>query len=297
MDTLLAKMFMRVTLLLCLLSMQTLQAQTLTGLAWSYEKAGKVGYLFGSVHFANSSFYPLPPKIMKAYNDSQVLVVEVDESLISVEEQQALIARYGQYPTGKKLSTELSPAAVTSLRKLLAEFDVPLSAVDSYRPGLLAASLTAMQASKLGYSAEQGLDRYFMQKARYKKKIRQIETFESQMALLAALPEEDLLLQQSFDNMQDYEQQWRDTMSAWKQGDGPALYRATIGSALEQYPELEPYFQVLFFDRHPKMLQVAEDCVIKDEGCFIVVGSGHLLGEQGLLNALEQKSYQIRQIK
>lgn len=286
-----------VTALLCIFWALAGQSQSLTGLAWVYEKQGKTGYLFGSVHFADSSFYPLPARIMQAYNDSNVLVVEVDESLVPVEEQQALIARYGQYPEGKTLSTELSPATLGSLRKLLVEFEVPLEAVNHYRPGLLAASLTALQAGKLGYSAEQGLDRYFMQKARYAKKIRQIETFESQMALLAALPEDDTLLRQSFDNMQDYAQQWQATMAAWKDGDGSALYRATIGSALEEYPELEPYFDVLFFDRHPKMLQAAEQCIVQDEACFIVVGAGHLLGERGLLAALEEQGYAIRQIK
>ena len=78
------------------------------------------------------------------------------------------------------------------------------------------------------------------------------------MALLAALPEDDALLGDSFENMADYAEQWTATMNAWKAGDGKAaLYDSTIGAALEEHPSLQPYFDVLFFNRHQKMLQVA----------------------------------------
>lgn len=272
-------------------------AKDAVGLAWHYQSGTKEGYLLGSVHFADSSFYPLSNSIVKAFDKAKELVVEVDDSLVSAEEQQQLLQRYGLYPEGQTLSTHLSATTLDKIVKLLAEFDLTLSAVSNYRPGMLAITLTALQARKLGYSAEQGLDRYFMQKARYRKRITQIETFEAQMALLAALPEDDALLGASFENMADYAEQWTATMNAWKAGDGKALYDSTIGAALEEHPSLQPYFDVLFFNRHQKMLQVAEDCAEQERQCFIVIGAGHLVGPKGLVSALAEQGYQLTQLK
>ena len=267
------------------------------GLAWAYEKDGRSGTLLGSVHFADSSFYPLPGPIMEAYERSATLVVEVDDALVSPEQQQALMSQYGLYPKGETLLDHISIETLKSISPLLREFGLNLEQIKSYRPGMLAIQLTALQAQKLGYTANQGLDRYFMQKARYKKRIEQIETFASQMALLAELPEDDDLLRDSFSNMQRYDEQWRATMMAWKRGDSQGLYDATIGAALAEFPELDDYFEVLFFDRHPKMLEVAEQCVTEDKRCFIVVGAGHLVGERGLVKALRESGYELTQLR
>lgn len=281
-------------LMSCLLvfAASALKAENI-GLAWTYEKGGRSGTLLGSVHFADSSFYPLPPAIMAAYREAETLVVEIDDASISPEQQQALVAKYGFYPKGQTLRDHLDAKTLRELRPILHDFGLNLPQVEHLRPGMLAIQLTAMQAQKLGYTAEQGLDRYFLQKARYKKRIEQIETFEFQMALLAELPEDNALLRDSFANMSAYDEQWGATMAAWKQGDPQALYDATIGAALEEYPSLEPYFEVLFFDRHPKMVSVAEQCIVEDKGCFIVVGAGHLVGEKGLVKALQDAGYKL----
>lgn len=287
----------RIVLTVSVLTMaQLVVAQENTGLVWKVTKGENSLYLFGSVHFANQSFYPLPKVVMDAYQSSRLLVVEVDDALVTQEEQAALMQRYGEYPPGKNLVTELSAETLSVISVLLSEFEVPLEAVQQFRPGMLAITLTALQAAKLGFHAEQGLDRYFLQKARYHKPIRQIETFASQMALLRSLPEEDKIVRESFANMKDYKSQWTSTMDAWKKGDAAALYDATIGSALEKHPELMPYFKRLFFDRHEQMVTEAESCIREDEKCFIVVGAGHLVGPEGLVSALAQKGYKLERL-
>lgn len=267
------------------------------GLAWHYEKDGRSGTLLGAVHFADSSFYPMPPKIMAAYAKARTLVVEIDEAQLSPEQQQQLIFKYLRYPAGKSLYSELSPKTLALLRALLAEFKLSLDSFAGFRPAMAVLQLTALQAQRLGYSAEQGLDRYFMQKARFNKRIEQIESFEAQMALLTQLPEDDEPLQDSFSNMQAYDEQWHASMNAWKQGDPDALYEATIGSALQQYPELEAFFEILFYERHGAMLDAAEACISQDKGCFYVVGAGHLVGERGLVADLKKLGYRVEQLK
>jgi len=276
-----------------LITAQPLKAE----LFWTYEKEGQQGYLMGSVHFANQSFYPLDKKILDAYERSSVLVVEVNEETVSEDERQRLIAENGFYANNQTMMDHLSPKTLSIIESLLKEFGIPLEAVKNYQPGLLAITITALQAEKLGYKADQGIDQYFMQKARYKKKIRQIEDFAFQMALLTNLPADDEILQDSFKDMSDYKATWAAMMSAWKRGDGDELYKQAIGDPLNDYPKLAGFFDVLFFDRHPRMANSANECVKNKETCFIVVGAGHMLGEKGVVAELIRQGYRVTQLQ
>lgn len=266
-------------------------------LFWTYEKDGQQGYLLGSVHFANESFYPLDTKVLEAYERSSVLVVEVDEQTVSEDERHRLIATHGFYPNNKTLRDHLSPQTLSIIESLLKDFGMPLETVKNYQPGLLAITITALQAEKLGYHADQGIDQYFMQKARYKKQIRQIEDFAFQMALLTNLPADDRILHDSFKDMQDYKATWAAMMTAWKRGDGEELYKQAIGDPLKDYPQLEEFFNILFFDRHPRMVKSANQCVKNKETCFIVVGAGHMLGRKGIVAELLRQGYRVSQLK
>lgn len=268
-----------------------------TGLIWEIRKGEQTSYLLGSVHFANAKLYPLSPAILKAYERSGVLLVEVDESTLSAEAQQALLMQYGLYPDGKSLRTEMSADTLAVIETQLAEFQIPLAQVERYRPGMLAVTLASMQAAKLGYSAEQGIDRYFMQKARYKKPIRQLEDFASQMALLGDLPEEDALVRDSFENMDDYNEMWHGMMRTWREGDAQGIYELAIAEPLREFPRLERFYEQLFFQRHPRMLAGIEECFSRREICFVVVGAGHAVGPRGLVADLKRKGYSVRQIK
>lgn len=266
------------------------------GMAWEVSKQGKSVTLLGSVHFADSSFYPLSKSIMSAYERSKKLVVEVDEGRMPVERVRSLLVQYGEYPPGRSIYDDLKPETIALVENLLAEFELDLEALKNQRPGRLAVTITALQAMSLGYSAEQGLDRYFIQKTRYRKPIEAIESLESQLGLLEQVASDPEVLHTSFENMQSYAQQWQLTMDAWKSGDAEALYEGTLGGALKRYPDLAPYFELLFYQRHPQMLGVIERCVDEDEACFVVVGAGHVIGPRGLLEELSNKGYSIKRL-
>ncbi len=252
-------------------------------------------HLLGSIHFANDSFYPLSSEIMQAWQASEVLLVEVDESLLSAQEQRDLINKNGYYQEGESLLTKMTPATQSMLKALLADFGLSLQDVSHWRPGLLVASLTAMQAQHLGYDAGLGIDRYFLDLARGSKTVRQIESFAAQMALLAELPDDDDSLRRNFEQMRDYDKTWEATVLAWKQGDAASLYEYAIAQPLREAPELEDFFDTLFFDRHPKMLAAVESCFSRQEHCFVVLGAGHMVGPEGLVDALKQRGYRVQQ--
>lgn len=275
-------------------------AREVRALAYSVERDGQTSYLFGSVHFGDPSFYPLNAAALKAFDSASVLVVELDSRQITPELQQQMMQKYGLYPKGETLRDHLAPRTMALLNELLAEFSIPYEAIEQYRPGYVATTLMSMQAQKLGYDSALGLDRFFierfMDRARGKMQIREIEDFEFQMQLLGKIPHDDAILYESFSNMKDYERIWADMIAAWKAGDAELLYEKSIGEDLRAHPELAPYYDILFFDRHPRMVASVEACFEHKEVCFIVVGAGHLTGEQGLVTDLRKKGYTVSQL-
>jgi uncharacterized protein len=265
------------------------------GLAWRIALDGVEAYAVGALHLADQSFYPLNPNIISAFDKSDVLLVEVDDLLVTTEHKQALLQKYAFYPNNEDIYGHLPEQIIDQIRAMLASFGLNIDMVKNYRPGMIGVTLSALQAQALGYSAQYGLDAYFLDRARYKKKIQEIETFESQMQLLAELPSGEQVLRDAFFDMADYEHTWSVMMNSWKRGDAKALYQVAIGDALQDFPSLAPYYEMLFFERNVTMAQALKGCM-KQAQCFMVVGAGHLVGPRGLLDLMEQEGAKITQL-
>ncbi len=82
-------------------------------------------------------------------------------------------------------------------------------------------------------------------------------------------------------------------MTAWKQGDAAGLERL-LSDALKNAPETKPIYGKLFDQRNLTMARKIEDYLASDRVHFIVVGAGHLVGDQGLLKLLAKK-YRVTQ--
>jgi uncharacterized protein YbaP (TraB family) len=269
------------------------------GLAWelSSEDGASKGYLMGAMHLANSSFYPLNPSVLKGFDASSVLMVELDDSRIEPEEQQRLLEKYAYYPEGVSYRDHMSEALADKVEVMFSSLGV--EGADTifarYKPGLLGVTLAAVQAQALGYSVQYGIDSYFLEKGRFHKKIEELESFEFQMSLIAALPSDEESFGDALLNMADFESEWRGLENAWKEGRADELYRLAIGDGLRDFPSLEAYYDLLFFKRNIKMADKIGQCIQTDI-CFVVVGAGHLVGPNGLVDLLERKGFALKQM-
>ena len=269
------------------------------GLAWelSSEDGASKGYLMGAMHLANSSFYPLNPSVLKGFDASSVLMVELDDSRIEPEEQQRLLEKYAYYPEGVSYRDHMSEALADKVEVMFSSLGV--EGADTifarYKPGLLGVTLAAVQAQALGYSVQYGIDSYFLEKGRFHKKIEELESFEFQMSLIAALPSDEESFGDALLNMADFESEWRWLENAWKEGRADELYRLAIGDGLRDFPSLEAYYDLLFFKRNIKMADKIGQCIQTDI-CFVVVGAGHLVGPNGLVDLLERKGFALKQM-
>ena len=152
--------------LLCMLFSAQVWAN---GWAWSVEKGRHRSTIAGSIHLGNDGFYPINAKIMDAFEASDILYVEMDDSLVSPQEQAIIVSQYAQLPDGKTLADLYSPKLIDLMGKHLKELGLSLAPFMRLQPSFVAMNVSVMQAQLLGYFPAQGIDRHFLNMARGNK--------------------------------------------------------------------------------------------------------------------------------
>lgn len=261
---------------------------------WTVERDGRVAHVFGSIHVANDSFYPLRQRILRAFADSDVLLVEVDigNAATALGATWDLI-RFGYYPPGQSLADDLTPQTLARFKAYLDTTGIPFEKIDRQRAGVIASVMTVSAMSRAGYNAEDGLDLYFMNRARGAKPIRQIETAAFQMQMLADLPAEPMM-RETLDMLEHGADVFPAMETAWKQGNDQMLLEVARMAATPKDADEAQMEQRLLGDRNQGMADAIDDCIARAETCFMVVGALHLVGRENVIDILEQRGYSVR---
>ena len=266
---------------------------------WRVSSDTAIVYLVGSIHFADKSFYPLRPEIEKAFAGCDNLVVELNVNKIDADVYNSLLSKKGVYKDGKTIKDVISEKTWLQLQKRLNLLSINYDAVKHYRPGVLVLTLSAMQAMQMGFDPQLGIDVHFLLEAsRQEKNIVELETLEQQINLFLNVPDGELLLQESLYSLDESESMMADMVRYWKQGDEAQMVKLLFEDAIEDYPAFGEIYDRLFYERNRQMISKINAMLSKksaEKMChFVVVGSGHLLGEQGIVNALKEKGYMIK---
>ena len=260
-------------------------------------------YLMGSIHFADQSFYPLRADIEQAFDRSDYLAVELDVNSLDHDAYNRLISRKGLYPDGKSIKDAVSDETWQQLRERLRQINVPYDSVKNYKPGVLVLTMTAIQIMQMGLDPQLGIDVYFLTKAaalQPAKQVIELETMEQQLNLFIDIPDGNLLLKESLYSMTESESMMSEMVSYWKKGDDNAMDKLLFEDSLNDYPAFSAIYDSLFYARNRKMVSKIEQMLKQDgaagKGYFVVVGSGHLIGKKGIVNALREKGYKIKRL-
>ena len=109
-------------------------------------------YILGSIHLAKAELYPLDKAIIKAYEKSDVLVVEVDPSSeMSVSMMLKVMSDSGIYPPGMSLQTQLSENTYTSLLSYAKKRGLSIDGMLNMKPWVVMLQLTVTEMMHLGY--------------------------------------------------------------------------------------------------------------------------------------------------
>lgn len=269
-------------------------------LLWQVDdpKSGGRAYLFGSIHFGDETLYPLPGYVQHAFAQPHSLVVELDMSSVSFAEASHVLAQSGRLPAGERLRDKLDAGQWSELEQISLSLGMPVTAFGRMKPWLVAVQLTASQIRRSGFSERLGVDKHLLDRYKHERpdgEIIELETFSEQMSLFDELSdqEEMAFLQQTLTEFHDTPLSLMSILEAWKTGDEAALVTLISGAFEHREDNL---FRRIFTDRNAMMLAKVADRLQQGEQLFVVVGAGHIVGEDGLKARLENSGYQVKSL-
>jgi uncharacterized protein YbaP (TraB family) len=258
---------------------------------WKIEGGRSTVHLLGSIHVLRRQNYPLERPIEDAFDEARVVAFEVDldQARVAVAHEAAAGAE-----AKRSLRTDVSPATYRSVVRYLEDAGYPPTVFDRLPPPFVAAALVQMQLRQLGFEPEWGVDAYFHRRARkYGKTIIGLETVEEQRQAMGGMGERgaDELVQAALEDVATLRTTLRDLIRAWKGGELDRL-QAIVNGSFAARPEV--YRRVLV-ERNVRWVPKIEALMAGDEPALVIVGTGHLVGEDSVVAMLEAKGHLVRQ--
>ena len=281
------------------------------GLAWKVEHNGNAIYLVGSIHIGSSELYPIDRRLRQAFNESDALIVEAN--LFSQEDGIGYYMEKAFFQDGTTLKDVLSDETYEKLVQILEVYGMPEEAVMLLKPWSLANTLNvfAMANSEdLQQGAESaglGIDMYFMLNALLTQKpIYELEGVKYQTDLFDGLSYEfqeaylnailDSILEPKTDGSSDSSKLLEEWLSLWRKGDIDGFAESFSHSSEESENELT---SMLFGQRDKDMAaKIIEILESEEKGTyFLVIGAGHLVKDNTVIDLLKEKGYTIEVFK
>lgn len=259
---------------------------------WKAQKGKSVIYLGGTCHVLRESDYPLPPEFEKAYQASEVVVFETDMGRLRDPETQQKMLMKAMYADGSTIDRHLSARTFGELSAYCEANGIPLQLFSRFKPSMLMVTLAIMELSKLGIS-QQGVDLFFHEQAvRDGKTVEGLETVDEQINYVVSMADgrEDEFVAYSLKEMKNIREQFESLADAWRTGDMEKLDQIMIADLQARWPKL---YKKLISDRNRNWLPRI-DAYQKTPGTeFVLVGVGHLVGPDGIVEALRKRGYRV----
>jgi uncharacterized protein YbaP (TraB family) len=264
---------------------------------WQVSWEKNTSYVMGSIHLLKKEFYPLPQVIEKAFADSQVLAVEANLSPEKAMEVAALTMKRGMYSGEDTLKDHISEKTYRLAGKVLKEMDMDIEELKKLKPWMLAMTVESMQLLKKGFDPNYGVDMHFLKKAAKEKEIVELEGIGFQIDLFESFTpkESDLFLFFTLQEASAGDEKIGQMTEAWARGDAAAVENF-VTRHVREYPELKGVFDKLFDERNFKMADKIAAFLKTDKTHFVVVGAGHLVGKNGVLQLLRDKGFKVKQL-
>ncbi|MCF8067719.1 MAG: TraB/GumN family protein [Desulfobacterales bacterium] len=262
---------------------------------WKVDSEVNTVYILGSIHLMKPENYPLSAVIEDAFNKSDTLVLEVHMDSFNSPEVQRMMLGSSFYPEGMSLHKNLKEETYDLAKAEASEMGLNIDNFDRFKPWAFAVSLLTLKLQQMGFDQQYGIDNHFFRKAKEAgKDVIGLETAEFQVSLFADMSDEeqDRMLHQMLNDMNVLEEDMAEIVNFWEVGDAENLGTVLLES-FEAFPKL---LDKMIIARNNKWFGQIENYLSQDKTFIVVVGAGHLLGPEGVINLLEQKGYKISQL-
>ncbi len=265
-------------------------------------------YLLGSIHVGDdyTNFYP--EEITSAFNSCDYLAVESD--IIAFEGDYALQTEAVSalmYLDGSTVTDHVDAEIYEAAKEIIKDGGYYSSTLDYLSPMYWVSLIDNIYIEKTPYTADKGVDRYFLQKAKDgDKAILEIENLIETYEALVSISEEaqEIILKNSVDDeyLEEFLEGTDDLYALWKKGDITGFEYLMDGSETEgmtdeELKAYEEYNKMLMTDRNENMVEVADSYLKSGKKVFYVVGLAHMLERDNIIDGLRDLGYTVTQIE
>ena len=247
----------------------------------------KPSYLFGTIHMLPQDKYFFTEKMQEALDNSDVLALEAELDIPLAEQMK--MATQMMMPDSKTWADYMTEDEYAMVKTAFVDsLGIKEKKVDKYskiRPiyisGLIMTELLGkvkMYEQELSSMAKKD-----------KKEIIGLETLKEQMEIISSIPVEDQIrdLQETTASMmRDY----NEMLEAYVSQDLKALEATTEDS--ESFDALEAK---LLTERNQRWITAIQE-KLGEKSYFFAVGAMHLVGEEGLINRLQEAGYSVEAV-
>lgn len=264
-----------------------------TGCVWRVE-GGNGGRLFlcGTIHILRPSDYPLPDAYETAYQNADELILELPPGAAKSGNLALRMRELGTLPPGQRLEEWIEAADWEKVRVWAGRRGMDSAMLNRLRPWFVSLMMVAVEYEALGAGAAHGVDQHFEERAQKDRKAGAgLETVEEQLALFSGMtPEQEReVLQQTLAELEYVAEEYESMIQAWKDGDLASLQEMLFREAA-RHPELmERFLTARNRAWVPRLMEVLE----RGGQGMVLVGAGHLGGEEGLLRLLEKEGLKV----
>lgn len=268
-------------------------------LLWKISDNNSSVWILGSIHYADSSFYPLSKVIEQAFQESEALAVEMDisdtETQIQTEEE---FKKEGMFAENENLKDFLPDSLWEKLDSIAIVLGVPSEMFLPMRPWMAATVLASMAILSTGIEKDLGIDVVLLDSAANSgKEIIALETPKEQVQSFSDVADSNetsgiSYLETTFKEFENLKPMLKSILHAWKTADIKALQELLKTENMTKTEE--KLNQKIYNERNFKMAAKVEEFLKANKKIFVVVGVGHLILEDNVLEILSKKGYSIQ---
>jgi len=257
---------------------------------------GQNMYLFGSIHIADDTIYPLPDYVMDAFWRADYLAVEVDIDLLFDPVFMSDLMIMQMYQDGRTIVDDIGPELHAAATAVFADHGFPPGTFDIFKPYAWWQTLQSLAMLETGLTVEYGVDYYFIRMARAAgMEVLALETPESQLNALMgmSMPIHIVNIEQSLD-MQAVTESLLYVYDLWQIGDYDALEFYLRNNYYSMPDGLwDEFIRALLIDRDILITPQLREMMAAEMNVFVVVGLAHFVGENSIVYLLRQEGYEV----
>lgn len=262
---------------------------------WKVAGAQNSVYLLGSIHLLRAKDYPLPTILDTAYDDAEVLVMEIDMDDLNPLAAQTAFTTYGIIQGEQTLQDLMGDELYERALSAANAIDIPLDMLSKTEPWYAAMTVEIMMLSRIGFNPALGIEMYMMSKASSDNKpIEGFETVEQQVQFLdgMSLDAQREMLLSTLDESAKMGEMMDELIDAWRHGDVSFLESGMLVE-LEKHEELN---KALVTDRNARWVTRIDELLNNADDYLIIVGALHLVGPDSVPTQLQNIGYDVRQL-